>query len=258
MEGLTPIGSIHPHHLPRVRAELPEAPGGPASLFPTRDGPRRLSDPCSSVQLGASSCYPGLMTLVLRRLEQADVRQLRVSGSPPWTYRLLPAQRFGVARVGLAAALRKDVLERCAPRPGAHVLAGASWTGLQFFGAVSGAGGGIQKSLRASASRGVLTEYCLRVVRTLVNHPSPLSSCDEPGLPGKWERWVVYRMVLTLGDLAGGNTGCDPTFLILGVSLCGPWVPETYPRKGGLSGLEMEVASSQDPVLALWVLTVWA
>lgn len=214
MEGLTPIGSIHPHHLPRVRAELPEAPGGPASLFPTRDGPRRLSDPCSSVQLGASSCYPGLMTLVLRRLEQADVRQLRVSGSPPWTYRLLPAQRFGVARVGLAAALRKDVLERCAPRPGAHVLAGASWTGLQFFGAVSGAGGGIQKSLRASASRGVLTEYCLRVVRTLVNHPSPLSSCDEPGLPGKWERWVVYRMVLTLGDLAGGNTGCDPTFLI--------------------------------------------
>ena len=195
MEGLTPIGSIHPHHLPRVRAELPEAPGGPASLFPTRDGPRRLSDPCSSVQLGASSCYPGLMTLVLRRLEQADVRQLRVSGSPPWTYRLLPAQRFGVARVGLAAALRKDVLERCAPGPGAHVLAGASWTGLQFFGAVSGAGGGIQKSLWASASRGVLTEYCLRVVRTLVNHPSPLSSCDEPGLPGKWERWVVYRMV---------------------------------------------------------------
>lgn len=60
------------------------------------------------------------MTLVLRRLEQADVRQLRVSVSPPGTAPLLPAQRFGVARVGLAAALRKDVLESCAPRPGAH------------------------------------------------------------------------------------------------------------------------------------------
>ena len=82
----------------------------------------------------------------------------------------------------------------CAATRGA-LLAGASWTGLQFFGAVARAGGEIQKSLRASASRGVLAEYCLRVVRTLVNHPSPLSSCDEPGLPGKWQRWVVYRMV---------------------------------------------------------------
>ena len=128
------------HHLPRVRVELPEAPGGPASLFPARRGPRPLSDHCAGHRLGARPCYPGLMTLVLRRLGHGDFSfsKPRATLSPPQLAPHPAAQWFCLTRVGLAVALGESVLERSEPRPGGHILTGAWWTVLRLFGAVSG------------------------------------------------------------------------------------------------------------------------
>lgn len=104
--------------------------------FPARNGPD-----ASKILVQVTQLPAWLMTLVLRRLEQADVRQLRVSVSPPEPLRSLPAQRFSVAPRGAGSRSRKDVLERCAPRPGALTSENASWAGLSSLGAVARAEG---------------------------------------------------------------------------------------------------------------------
>lgn len=80
------------------------------------------------------------MTLVLRRLGQSDFSfsKPRAALSPPQLAPHPATQCFRLTRVGLAVALGERVLGRSEPRPGGHILAGALWTVLWLFGAVSG------------------------------------------------------------------------------------------------------------------------
>lgn len=130
------------HHLPRVRVERRQVPGGPASLFPVCAGPRLLSDHCPGHLVGASLCYPGSMTLVLRIVGRRDFSFSDLSApllAPPPTRSAPHYTEVLVNRFPVSCGARG----MCAGVLCAHRLWGRE---------------GIQRSPRASEASAVLVE----------------------------------------------------------------------------------------------------
>lgn len=110
------------------------------------------------------------------------------------TLKLLPAQRFGVARDGKLAAAHSGRMSwrRCAPRPGRLLMVRH---GQDCSSLAPSLGHRRNSEVSAGVSiSGVLMEYCLRSL-DVSEPPQPPFLCGRPGLPWEMGKMVVYRMV---------------------------------------------------------------
>lgn len=162
-------------------------PEGPASLLAARRCPRALLDHCPGPGLGASPCYPGLMTLVLRRLGQNNFSSSdpHASLSLPQLAPQPPTPRFCSVSVRLAAVLWDSVLERSAPRPRSARPCGRVVDSIRC----SLGREGIQRSPPASEAPAALGESPEKESPELPAWAAAVSAVD----PGSWADWGITR-----------------------------------------------------------------